>query len=267
MGKPIIGITPQYDYERNRVWIGPNYLEAIRSFGGIPILLPLEISAEDLEEATKHCDGFLYTGGPDIDPFLFGEETIKGGGVVIPQRDQMEEHLFHIAMKSMKPVLGICRGIQILNVLLGGTLYQDIPTQFMPKWISPKEIHNETTFLSKPYSMDEQFQSSPNPNIQLDHYQQSGNSVLTHSIFINKHSPLYEIVGKDYMRVNSFHHEGIKDLAPSLKVAALSPDSLTEAMYLPEHPFFLGVQWHPEHLFHTDSDAKALFCAFIEACK
>lgn len=266
MGKPIIGITPQYDYERNRVWIGPNYLEAIRSFGGIPILLPLEISADDLEEAANLCDGYLYTGGPDIDPFLFGEETIKGGGVVIPQRDRMEEYLFHIAIKSKKPVLGICRGIQILNVLLGGTLYQDIPTQYKPKWISPKEWQKDTAFLSNPHSYEEQSNSNLNSNLQLDHYQQSGNSVLTHSIFINKHSLLYDIVDKDYMRVNSFHHEGIKDLAPSLKVAAISPDSLIEAMYLPDHPFFLGVQWHPEHLFHTDYNAKAIFCAFIEAC-
>ncbi|WMJ88715.1 gamma-glutamyl-gamma-aminobutyrate hydrolase family protein [Anaerocolumna sp. MB42-C2] len=232
---PIIGLTPQYDCEKNRVWVGPNYLEAIRAAGGIPILLPLQVEKYELEAAAAVCDGFLFTGGPDIDPVRFGEETIRQCGVVVPERDNMEELLFQIAMESDKPILGICRGIQVLNVFLGGTLYQDIPAQF-------------------------------SSDLSISHSQQSGNSVLTHSVYITESSKLHTILGKDTIRVNSFHHQAIKTLAPSLITAGVSADSLIEAVYLPEHKFFLGVQWHPEHLFRTEDDAFRIFKAFVDAC-
>jgi putative glutamine amidotransferase len=235
MRKPIIGLTPQYDYDKNRVWIGPNYLEAIRTAGGVPILLPLQVEKDELAAAANVCDGFLFTGGPDIDPFRFGEETIKQCGVVVPERDKMEENLFQIAMESDMPILGICRGIQVLNVFLGGTLYQDISAQF------PSDL-------------------------SLSHSQQSGNSVLTHSVLISEDTMLYNILSKGFIKVNSFHHQAIKDVAPALKVAGVSMDSLVEAVFLPEHKFFLGVQWHPEHLFSTNEDALNIFKAFVKAC-
>lgn len=235
MKKPIIGITPQYDYERDRVWIGPNYMNAVRAAGGVPILLPLHVKKEELTIAAEMCDGFLFSGGPDISPFRFGEETIQECGVVIPERDQMEENLFSIAMESDKPILGICRGIQVLNVFLGGTIYQDITAQFKS-------------------------------TIQLAHSQKSGNAVLSHSVIIEKDTLLSNIISKEYIQVNSFHHQAIKDMAPSLEVAAISPDSLIEAVYHPDKSFFLGVQWHPEHLYKTNEDAQKLFKAFVNAC-
>ncbi len=235
MRKPIIGLTPQYDYEKNRVWIGPNYLDAIRAAGGVPILLPLQVEKEELAAAANVCDGYLYTGGPDISPFRFGEETIRQCGAVVPERDKMEEDLFHIAMESDKPILGICRGIQVLNVFLGGTLYQDIQAQF------PSDL-------------------------SLSHSQQSGNSVLTHSITVKEGTLLHKILSKEYLQVNSFHHQAIRDLAPSLKTAGTAMDSLIEAVYLPARNFFLGVQWHPEHLFRTNAEALNIFKAFVNAC-
>lgn len=235
MKKPIIGLTPQYDYEKNRVWVGPNYLDAIYTAGGIPIMLPLHTDKDSLKIVANVCDGFLFTGGPDISPFLYQEETLAQCGVVVPERDKMEEDLFSIIIDTDKPVLGICRGIQIFNVFLGGTLYQDIPAQF----------------------------AAP---IQLAHSQTSGNSVLSHSVILEKDSLLHRINPKDYIQVNSFHHQVIKDLAPSLKVAGKSIDSLIEAVYLPSKKFFLGVQWHPEHLFKTNDDAMNIFKAFIHAC-
>lgn len=235
MKKPIIGLTPQYDFEKNRVWIGPNYLDAIRTAGGIPVLLPLNVNKEELAIVANVCDGFLFTGGPDISPFRFQEEMIQQCGVVVPERDKMEEDLFSLAMETKKPIFGICRGIQVLNVFLGGTLYQDIPAQ----------LHGA---------------------IQLAHSQNSGNSVLSHSVKVDKDSLLHHIVMKEYMQVNSFHHQAIKDLAPSLKLAGVAPDSLIEAVYLPGKTFFLGVQWHPEHLFRTNEDALNIFTSFINAC-
>ncbi len=235
MKKPIIGLTPQYDYERNRIWIGPNYMDAVRAAGGIPIVLPLLVDKAELSAAAAFCDGFLFTGGPDITPFRFGEETITGCGTVIPERDRMEEDLFTIAMETDKPVLGICRGIQILNVFLGGTLYQDIPSQL-------------------------------GPASQIAHSQVSGNAVLSHSVSIVKDSLLYRILPVESIHVNSFHHQAIKDLAPSLEIAGSSPDSLIEAIYMPDSRFFLGVQWHPEHLFRTEEEAYKIFEAFIQAC-
>ena len=235
MKKPIIGLTPQYDYEKNRVWVGPNYLEAIYAAGGIPIMLPLHTDKESLKIAANVCDGFLFTGGPDISPFLYQEETIAQCGVVVPERDKMEEDLFSIIIDTDKPVLGICRGVQILNVFLGGTLYQDIPAQF----------------------------ASP---IQLAHSQASGNSVLSHSVILEEDSLLHKINPKDYIQVNSFHHQAIKDVAPGLKIAGKAMDSLIEAVYHPGKKFFLGVQWHPEHLFKTSDDAMNIFKAFINAC-
>jgi putative glutamine amidotransferase len=235
MSKPLIGLTPQYDYERDRVWIHPPYLNAIRAAGGIPIVLPLKADKEDLEVAANVCDGFLFTGGPDVNPFRFGEETLRQCGVVVPERDKMEEDTFHIAMEMNKPILGICRGIQVLNIFLGGNIYQDIVSQY------PSDL-------------------------SLCHSQPSGKAVLTHSVMVEKDSLLYDIVGKDYLQVNSFHHQAVKDLAPGLKVAGTAPDGLIEAVYLPEHPFFLGVQWHTEHLFLEYEDASSLFKAFVNAC-
>ncbi|MFU0827818.1 MAG: putative glutamine amidotransferase [Lachnoclostridium sp.] len=235
MKKPVIGLTPQYDYERNRVWIGPNYFNAIRKAGGVPLLFPLMADKDELTVVANLCDGFLFTGGPDLDPFRFGEETIRQSGVVVPERDRMEEDLFDIVIESGKPILGICRGIQILNVFLGGTVYQDIQAQF------PSDL-------------------------SIAHSQQSGNSVLTHSILVKEGTLLADIVKKDMIRVNSFHHQAVKDVAPSLKVAGVAVDSLIEALYLPEHPFFLGVQWHPEHLYESNQEAYLIFKAFVDAC-
>jgi putative glutamine amidotransferase len=236
MKQPIIGVTPHYDGDNNRICVASNYLNSIKEAGGVPILLPLETDQLSLTRIAEICDGFLFTGGPDISPFRFGEETIQQCGEIMPKRDTMEETLFHIAMESGKPILGICRGIQVLNVFLGGTLYQDIQTQF-------PSTHN------------------------LSHSQKSARNVLTHSVVIEKDTLLQDILQKDYIQVNSFHHQAIKDVAPSLKIAGSSMDSMVEAVYLPKHKFFLAVQWHPEHLIHDNEDALLLFKAFINASK
>ena len=235
MKKPIIGITPQYDYERNRIWIHPNYLAAIKHVGGIPCLLPLETSYDDVKQMIDFFDGFLFPGGPDVDPFFFHEETIPEGGVVVPQRDHMEQLVFLNAYEANKPILGICRGIQVFNIFLGGTIFQDLGAQFLS-------------------------------SRRIGHYQKSADEVRTHRVRIEPDSLLDQILGKKDIKVNSFHHQGIRDLAPTLEIAATSFDSLIEAVFDPSKKFLLGLQWHPEHLFSFDKDQEKLFHAFVKAC-
>ncbi len=235
MEKPIIAITPQYDYKNNFLRIGENYMKAIKCAGGIPVLLPLDINDSEGEQIIDYFDGFLFSGGPDVDPFLFGEETIPEGGVVLPERDSMEMLIFQAAYMANKPILGICRGLQVINIFLGGTIYQDIKSQYIS-------------------------------NTLLGHYQKSANEVETHNVNIERNSLLDTIIGKDIIRVNSFHHQAISRLAPCLRACGLSADSLIEAAYDPCRTFLLGVQWHPEHLYSFNEDHMKIFKAFINAC-
>lgn len=245
MKKPLIGISPQYDYERNRIFVVKNYLDSIRITGGIPILLPLKIQREDLEDLISRLDGVLFTGGPDIDPFMFGEETMEHGGIVVPERDQLEELLFHLTYHSNKPILGICRGIQVINVFLGGTLYQDL------------------RYFKSRYGIEMDYKKSLYP---IEHYQKSENHVLSHSVVITTNSMLHQITSKEEFRVNSFHHQGIKEVAPSLSISAVSKDALVEAVELKNYKYLLGVQWHPEHLTTVDENSYHIFKSFINAC-
>lgn len=235
MAKPIIGITPQYDYDHGFIRIGENYMKAIKAAGGIPYLLPLEINQDDVGEIVDLFHGFVFSGGPDLDPFLFGEETIPQAGLVIDKRDNLEQKIFEAAYKKDKPLLGICRGMQAFNIFLGGTIYQDI----------------ETLYTS---------------SISIGHYQKSANEVLSHSVEIVATSLLDEILNKETIKVNSFHHQGVKKLAPSLEAAAFSRDLLAEAIYSKTRNFLLAVQWHPEHLYNLDENQFKIFRAFIEAC-
>lgn len=243
--KPLIGLTPQYDYERSRVFVVENYMKSVIMAGGIPVVLPLHVSGNDLKDLASSLDGFLFTGGPDISPFIYKEETIQACGVVVPERDEMELSLFSIAYKSQKPILGICRGIQVINVCLGGSLYQDL-SQFTPS-----------------YSMESDNLFTPLP---LSHYQKSENHVLSHSVVAEEGSLLHRITSSNEFLVNSFHHQGVKEVAPSLKVSGRSKDSLIEAIEHPNYKFLLGVQWHPEHLTAFDANAYQLFSTFIESC-
>nr|WP_319489366.1 gamma-glutamyl-gamma-aminobutyrate hydrolase family protein [uncultured Caproiciproducens sp.] len=235
MTKPVIGITPLYDTEQERLWMRQNYLRAIAETGGVPLVLPLLSDDADIAELTKRCDGFLFTGGPDVHPALYSEETMRYCGSISKQRDKFEILLLNQAVRLDKPVLGICRGIQLINVALGGSLYQDIPAQ----------VEGEP----------------------IAHYQQPPYDVAVHSVSIEKDSPLYGIVHKTKMMVDSMHHQAIKDLAPQLRCAARSKDHLTECVYMPGKRFFTAVQWHPEYMFEPDSDSKDLFQAFVNAAR
>lgn len=237
MTKPLIGITPVHNLENDDIAQRPTYLRAIAASGGIPILLPLEGTAEDWAQLTSVCDGLLFSGGPDLHPFLFGEDTHAACGNVSAARDRMELALLPMAMKAKKPILGICRGIQLINVGLGGTIYQDIPSQVTS-------------------------------DFPLAHRQTHAYRLPSHHVSVKEGSLLSRITGgSPQLAVNSMHHQSVRQPAPGLEVTAWAADGVIEAVEKPDYPFLVGVQWHPEYLWQDDKQAAALFKAFVDACR
>lgn len=236
MSKPLIGLTPSHDAQTNDISMRPTYLNAVRAAGGIPLILPLEIERQDLQDLADAMDGFLFTGGPDVHPFLFGEETHMHCGNVSVKRDSMELMLLSLAIEQKKPILAICRGIQLVTIGLGGTIYQDVPSQFS--------------------------QDFPIAHIQPFYY-----TIPSHTVRIAPKTRLAEICQQPSIQVNSMHHQAVKELAPGCIASGVGPDGLIEAIEMPGYPFFVGVQWHPEYLWEQDLAAASLFLEFIKACR
>ena len=231
---PVIGVVPLIDYTKSSYWMLPEYLYGIRQAGAMPIMFPVIDNNADAEMLADMCDGFLFTGGQDVDPAVYGAEKTELCGECCPERDTMEKLLLDIAMKRDIPVLGICRGIQFINACLGGTLWHDIPTQF-----SDKLTHCQKPQYNKP----------------------------VHDVMIDRNSPLYELLKKECIAVNSYHHQGVRELSPELKSMASAPDGLVEAVYAPDHKFLWAVQWHPEFSYESDKNSLLVFNAFVEKCK
>ncbi len=231
--KPIIGVMPLWDDEKESLWMLPGYLDGIRQAGGIPIIFPLTQEENELKTIADLCDGFLFTGGHDVDPRIYHEEPMEGLGDTCTVRDEMEMILLREALKADKPVFGICRGIQFINAVLGGTLYQDLPLQH------PSGI---------------------------EHHQDPPYDVPVHQVTVAEDSPLHHLLGKGKLEVNSYHHQAVRELSPQLEVMAVSTDGLTEAVYMPGKRFVWAVQWHPEFACKTDEDSRKMFSAFISAC-
>lgn len=231
MEKSIIGVTPLWDAERQSVWMLPDYLDGIKAAGGLPVVLPLEMSAADAEQIVDTCDGFLFTGGQDVMPALYGLEDTTGTVFPSPERDKLETLLLSKALQADKAVLGICRGLQFINVFFGGTLWQDLPSQH------PSEILHRQ---GKPYDI-------PMHQVKL-----SGD--------------IKTLLGKDILDVNTLHHQAVKDLGSGLVPMATAPDGIIEAVQMVGKRFVWAVQWHPEYLFKTDSDSLAIFSCFVEHC-
>lgn len=236
MKKPVIGITPSHNTDNDDINLRPTYIRAVMAAGGIPIVLPLEIADSDLPLYVQMCQGFLFSGGPDPHPFLFGEETQAHCGNVSAARDRMELKLLKTVMAVKKPVLGICRGIQIINVVLGGDIYQDLPSQVMSEF-------------------------------PIAHKQPFYYNIPSHHVNVEAGTLLSVIAGgRDRIEVNSMHHQSVRRQAPGLTVSGTSPDGVIEALEKPDYPFLLGVQWHPEYLWQSDETAGNIFSAFVKAC-
>lgn len=234
MKKPLIGLTPSHNTDNNDIQMRPTYIKALTAAGAIPVVLPLTSCVSDLKQLADTLDGFLFTGGPDVHPFLFGEETLAGCGSASAERDQMELALLPLVMNLEKPILGICRGVQLLNIGLGGTIWQDIPSQVKSEY-------------------------------PLAHTQPFAYTLPSHHVSVRQGSRLAEIAGTTQLSVNSMHHQAVKDVAPGLTASAVSPDQLVEAVEKSDYPFLIGVQWHPEYLWEKDEAAFRLFKAFVKA--
>ena len=209
------------------------YGRSIECSGALPLVLPYIEDERIIDEFVCLCDGFLFSGGVDLEPSLYGEEKKPTCKTTEPNRDRLELTVFHKVYASGKPILGICRGIQFINAALGGTLYQDIPTEY---------------------------------DTQMHHNQLEGKYDASHPILVDKSSPLFQIVSKETVTGNSFHHQAIKRLSDELCVMARAEDGIIEAVYAPGHPYLFAYQWHPERLYRY-ADNKALFDDFVKACK
>ena len=235
MEKSRIMITPALSDNQNSLLINRGYYYSVLRAGGIPILLPLTDDHAVLDMYLASADGVLFSGGPDVHPSLYGEPVHPQCGKINELRDTMELYLFRsLFSDSYKPVFCICRGIQILNVALGGKLLQDIPSEF-----------------------DKFVFSHSQPEHEREH---------AHRVDVKEGTLLSEIVQSAALSVNSLHHQAILQLAPGLRVCGLSEDGLIEAVDYPGHPFCLGVQWHPERLAAHDARSQKLFDAFCHAC-
>lgn len=233
---PIIGFT--LDYEENggyskMPWyaIRENYLSSISMFGAIPIALPHETSL--VSHYLDLVDGLVITGGAfDVPPGLYGESTVHESVTTKNRRTDFESAMAKGALAQNKPILGICGGEQLLNVILGGKLIQHIPDTI------PNALPHE----------------QPNPRTEAGH-----------TVSIIPGTLLHRITGKDEIPVNSAHHQAVASIGDGVVINSLAPDGVIEGIEYPAHPFCLGVEWHPE--YHISPADSKIFAAFVEACK
>ena len=229
----VIGVTPAQN-DNGNITVNQDYLNAIIRAGAAPVLLPMTDDESVQAALVARLDGLLLSGGPDVDPVLYGEEKLPCCGEILAVRDAMELSLFRKALKAGLPVLGICRGLQVMNVALGGTLYQDIATQL-------------------PGAIKHPCYDTPRDKV--------------HEVTVTESSRLHRVSGTTHFSVNSRHHQGVKKLGNGLVATAYSEDGLIEAFECPAEKFVMAVQWHPESLSDRYPEAQAIFNAFAEACK
>jgi putative glutamine amidotransferase len=237
MRKPRIGLPMRLELETNRFYLGRDYSEALEGLGAIPINIPLIPSREFIRDIVSDLDGILLPGSDtDVDPLRYGEEPHPKLGQIIFEKEETDLLLLAEAEKRNLPVLGICFGMQILNVYRGGTLFQDIISQV--------------------------------PNC-IKHQQGQPLARNSHSINVTKNSQISRLITKsDGIVVNSHHHQAIKKVGSNLTATAFAKDGVIECIEdFSEEKFVLGVQWHPELSWNTDDLSKNIFSEFIKYCQ
>ena len=232
MRPPRIGVTASTTKEDKNIHrVTQNMTKSVAAAGADMITLDFPLDAADLERVLPALDGVIIAGGPDMHPKYFGQEIDPYCGTITEDRDIMELYVMKWAMENDIPVLGVCRGMQLINVALGGTLHQDV-------------VHH----------------------MGIVHRQSEG-MVYWHDAVFEGDSMLRRLVGSERYPVNSYHHQAVDALADGLVATAYNPDGLIEAYERPASRFLMAVQWHPEVSYFKDSFSRKIFDRFLEACR
>lgn len=236
--RPVIGIPCQADFREGskRPIYGNNrtYVHAVEDAGGLPILIPMLRDLHNLEDLLPRLDGILFSGGIDIQPSLYGEQTLPELSEFDRQLDEFEITVANWALQEDIPILGVCRGMQLLNVVLGGSLYQDISSQ-------------------RPKSLEHRRRDMPR-------------TALTHEVMVEEGSLMEQVLGTRQLWINSLHHQAVKEPGKGVRISGVAEDGIAELLEVPEHRFLLGVQGHPEEIYGQIEFFSKLFAAFVNAC-
>lgn len=247
--KPIIGITSNYSDNdihgtsskigaKHQQWqlLADDYIYSVEVAGGIPVILPVVKDVETIKPLLEKLDGLIVSGGSDIDPKYYGQYMKKELGGIMPKRDDFEIELVRYALYETDiPILGICRGCQVLNVVAGGTLYQDMSYQ-------ESTLMNHACLQSPKY-------------------------YPVHSVMIDEASRLSQIFETETIDVNSYHHQAIETVGKGFKVVMRAPDNTSEAIEMEGERFVMALQWHPEMMTEHDEKYLKVFNAFIDECQ
>jgi putative glutamine amidotransferase len=234
---PLIGVTTSITVGKSpeRAYVNSAYLHAVQRAGGVPVALPPQLDSDALARLLAEIHGLLLAGGGDMDPALFGELSHPTLYEVAPSRDALETTAVRVVMGRRRPILAVCRGIQVLNVALGGSLYQDLGTD---------------------------------PGTELRHGQQEPRDQPTHKVVVEPGSHLARILDTEELEVNSMHHQAVKRLGAGLRAVAWAPDRIVEGVEAEDGSrFVVGVQWHPEELVGHSEPARRLFAALVDEAR
>lgn len=241
MTKPLIGVTTGEINDRDHPWTplvygqSRTYTDAIIMAGGVPVMVPITDDQSVMDEFYDHVDGWLFAGGNDLEPSLYGVKAIPEVKDFSKNRDTFEVYLMNRALEDRKPILGICRGMQLMNVLRGGDLYQDIGS----------ELEN----------VQDHLKSSKEGDIEQ----------FAHNLRVDTTSKLADILGTTVIPSNTHHHQAIKSLGDDFIATAWAEDGIIEAIEIKDFPFLVGVQPHPESLLKVEPRWRLLFRAFVTA--
>lgn len=234
--KPLIGITAKQNFNERVLSVGEGYVDAVIKAGGIPYILPISINKDLNIDIINIIDGLILTGGEDIDGKYFNEDTHINAGNISPFRDEQEVFLAKMGLDKDIPMLGICRGIQVMNIAADGDIYQDMYSQL---------TEDERGRLIK-------------------HDQSAPKWYGSHKIKIEKKSKLYNIFKKEELFVNSFHHQAVRKIGNKLVMSATTNDNIIEGIESIENKFAIGVQWHPELMWQKDECFLLIFRELIK---